>query len=161
MVGGKYYAFKRSKEIEATTMFTNNLQVSLSVFAFSAFIVSVLWWCVGRLPMLNLPTWIFHPLTGAVAVLLIGFFLMAMYSLYLFLKLLWSAWRGQVIHYDPKNTPPETLKAIKPIIDNNKDLREYGKLLKRLIDEKNELISDYQSVIKTLEVKNGGKHKSA
>ena len=72
--------------------------------------------------------------------------------------LIWNGLKGQIIRFDPKTTPEHILEAIKPI-ESDKDLKEYRGILKKLIDGKNELIAEYQAVIKKLEVKNGSKIK--
>jgi hypothetical protein len=162
MAIGIYKAFKRSHEINRTTMFTNNLQIwlallSISLLGFLELIRAIWgWWMFNLTPI----GWFFYILGS---VMLFFFLAMSIRSLFGFLKLMWHGKFGQRIEYDPQNTDPNILKAITPIeADNN--LKDYKKVLALLvksnnevIKKNNELISEYQAIITRLEAKHKNK----
>lgn len=154
MASGKYYPFRRFRELGYTTSFTYLLQFWLAVFAFSALGFVELgqvvwgWWHMLEMSLLQ---WVLY-VTGSVVVLFCA--VLGVYALLRLLVNFWKGWRGQVIRYDHKTVPSEALKAIKPIV-NRKDLGEYRNILKKLIAENNKLISEYESVLAQLDNKGG------
>lgn len=155
MAYGTYYAFKRKSELDTTTSFTYILQVWLSIFGFSVVAIGLIWNALGGLSkMKNLPELTFSFSFIFLVLLLLIFIVVFLFVVIKLIKLFWNSWRGQQIRFDYKNTPPNIMKAIKPITDNN-NLKEYRDYLSKLIDENNVLIREYYDVIKKLEGDNG------
>ena len=82
------------------------------------------------------------------------FGLICIYSLIQLLRLLWRAVFGQTWSYNPKDTPPNVLAAIKPIELSGKDIKRYTQALNKLIEQNNslleankELIAKYTNII--------------
>ncbi len=163
MAIGIYRAFKRRGEASSTkpAVFTTNIQVWLSVFAFSTFIVSFLG--AGIDWILSLKG--VHPMLtgGAIAIVglvLICFIALVVYAFIQLVKMFRQGWRGVPHKFDPDTEPDNVLMAIRPL---NKETNpsEYKKVLNRLIKEKDklikersELIAEYSEIIQNKEKDN-------
>ena len=169
MAIGIYQALKRRAEGSSTapTVFGNNVQIWLSIFAFSTFIVSFLWSSVESLwPALR--GWLLalvglSSIGAGIIVVLVGcFFALAVYSFVQLIKMGLRAWRGIPYKFNPNNkkeTPNNVLKAIRPVVAT-KNLREYNDVVDRLIEtnkklikENDELIAEYQQAIHNMEIR--------
>lgn len=159
MPSGKYFPFRRRKELEQTTSFTTVLQVWLAIFGFSVVGIGLLFEAIRGLIMLNdisakLPPWVFSFSFGILVAFIVIFVAVAIYAATKTVQLFINALVGQRIEYDLSSTPIHILKAIEPI-RNRGDLIAYKEILKRLIDENNKLITKYYSIVNELEKKDG------
>ncbi|MFH1639408.1 MAG: hypothetical protein ABIB93_03735 [Chloroflexota bacterium] len=165
----QYKSVKRWSEVYSTTMFANNIQIWLSIFAFSTFIVSFLyphWDKWRKLTTLSLAEQVGFFLSSVVGVVFIVVAILAFISLGV---LVWRAIFGQKIKYDLRRTPSEFLDGLSPA---NKDrvLRakegQNGEVfearmnktkmlndIRVLISQNNALIARYLDTVISLEVK--------
>lgn len=160
MTVGKYYAFQRTNELDSTfKVFTNNLQVWLSLFAFSSLIVveagKAIWGWWNKVTEITPWGW-FAYIVGSVVVII--FVAMGLFTFIKSAILLWNGKFGQLVEYNSQEDL-NVLKAIKPI-ENTKDLEQYRDFLKKLIEENNKLITEYYSIINRLEDKSVVKNES-
>ena len=90
MAIGVYKALHRSPESESTTpgLFTNNIQIWLSLFAFSALIISIIWSVFSGVVTMfkDLNPWWFNPVMIILFLVIIAFVIIAIYSLWRPLK---------------------------------------------------------------------------
>ena len=95
MAIGLYRAFKRRDEISSIepTVFINNIQVWFSIFAFSTSATGILGAVWGWF-MLNIPPpWVCGAL-AMLSILVVAFFLVALWVLYQLFTMLCRGWRG-------------------------------------------------------------------
>jgi len=160
MAAGIYKAISRRKELDSAfpEVFTNNLQVWLSVFAFSTYIAGF-FAAIGR--------WLFmleeisHLMFFAMVVcfiLALGFAVTAIYSFRGLIALLYHAVKGTPYEYDCK-TPVNVISAIRPVeaMKNTKEylairsmLVEHNKQLNKQIERNDKLVSQYSAIIEEM-----------
>jgi len=163
MAIGIYRAFKRKGEASSTkpVVFATNIQIWLSVFAFSVFIATTLGAIIGWLCTLKGV----HPMLIGFALTIIGlvfmcFIIVVALSLFHLFNMFRQGWRGVPYKFDPDTEPDNVLMAISPL---NKETNpsEYKKVLNRLIKEKDklikeraDLITEYSDCIQDMEKRN-------
>ena len=127
MQQGKYKPIPyRWKELYSVFPFSNNLQIWLSVFAFSTFATSSLFTLLqGASTMMPQPNVVQSLVLLAIgSAFLISIFI-ALWSLVSLIIFAFRGFLGQKVDYDPNTTDPNVLKSITPIkerkVKNGKD----------------------------------------
>ncbi len=149
MAIGIYRAFKRKREASSTkaVVFATNIQIWLSVFAFSTFIVGLLGTGIGWLLSLKGV----HPMLvgGAIAIVVLFitcFFALVVYAFIQLGKMFYEGWRGVPYKFDPDTEPDNVLMAISPL-NKETNLSEYKKVLIRLIKDNDKCIKERAKLI--------------
>ena len=162
MAIGIYKAFRRRGELDSTlpTVFTNNLQVWLSIFAFTTFIAGFFFiFTREELLVVNfLPLWLLMFSDTAVAGIgLILFVCFGVLSIYAFCKLVAFAYhslKGVLYRYNSK-TLPSVLCSINPLenattrqeyLAIRRALAQHNKQVSKEIENNTELIAQHPAV---------------